>query len=103
MKLVGFTAGPADAISFVKEKVDYVCEAKGGDGCFREFAELLIDPQNSRRRANTITDSDMIALTQMIGKTYKLSTVSALARASLVILLPRSALIIMVRLELPRN
>jgi len=42
MKLCGFTACPADAISFVKEQVDFVCATKGGEGCFRELAELII-------------------------------------------------------------
>jgi len=42
MALVGFTACPADGMDFVKEKVDYVCQQKGGEGCFREVAELLI-------------------------------------------------------------
>lgn len=42
MKLVGFTATPADGMSFIKEISDYVCEAKGGYGAFREFAELII-------------------------------------------------------------
>ena len=42
MKLCGFTACPSNAISFVKQTVDYVCEAKGGEGCFRELAELII-------------------------------------------------------------
>lgn len=42
MKLVGFTATPADGMNFIKEISDYICEAKGGYGAFREFAELLI-------------------------------------------------------------
>jgi 3-deoxy-D-manno-octulosonate 8-phosphate phosphatase (KDO 8-P phosphatase) len=42
MKLCGFTACPADAIGFVKETVDFICTAKGGEGCFRELAELII-------------------------------------------------------------
>jgi 3-deoxy-D-manno-octulosonate 8-phosphate phosphatase (KDO 8-P phosphatase) len=42
MQKVGLTACPADAISFTKKIADYVCENKGGEGCFREFAELLI-------------------------------------------------------------
>ena len=42
MQKVGLTACPADAISFTKEIADYVCENRGGEGCFREFAELLI-------------------------------------------------------------
>jgi len=42
MKLAGLTACPADAISFVKDVADIVCLAKGGQGSFREFAELII-------------------------------------------------------------
>lgn len=42
MQKVGLTACPADAIIFTKEIADYVCKAKGGEGCFREFAELII-------------------------------------------------------------
>lgn len=43
MKLVGFTACPADALPGIKAHVDYVCQLKGGEGCFREFAELIIE------------------------------------------------------------
>jgi 3-deoxy-D-manno-octulosonate 8-phosphate phosphatase (KDO 8-P phosphatase) len=46
MDLVGLTACPADAISFVKEKVDYICQTNGGRGCYREFAELIISAQS---------------------------------------------------------
>jgi YrbI family 3-deoxy-D-manno-octulosonate 8-phosphate phosphatase len=42
MKLVGLSACPANAISFVKEVADIVCETNGGGGCFREIAELII-------------------------------------------------------------
>jgi YrbI family 3-deoxy-D-manno-octulosonate 8-phosphate phosphatase len=42
MKLVGFTASPGDAMTDVRDIVDYVCEHKGGNGAFREFAELII-------------------------------------------------------------
>ena len=42
MKLVGFKATPADGMSFIKEMVDYVCENKGGNGAFRDVAELII-------------------------------------------------------------
>ncbi len=43
MKLVGLSACPSDAISFVKEIADYITENKGGNGAYREFAELIID------------------------------------------------------------
>ncbi len=42
MKLAGLTASPADAMIDVRSIVDYVCEHKGGNGAFREFAELII-------------------------------------------------------------
>jgi 3-deoxy-D-manno-octulosonate 8-phosphate phosphatase (KDO 8-P phosphatase) len=42
MQKVGLTACPADAIIFTKNIADYICENKGGEGCFREFAELII-------------------------------------------------------------
>lgn len=42
MKLAGFKATPADGMSFIKEIADYVCENKGGNGAFREVAELII-------------------------------------------------------------
>jgi 3-deoxy-D-manno-octulosonate 8-phosphate phosphatase (KDO 8-P phosphatase) len=46
MHHVGLTACPADAISFTKDIADYVCQTKGGEGCFREFAELIIAAQS---------------------------------------------------------
>jgi len=42
MKLVGFKATPSDGMSFIKELADYICENKGGNGAFREVAELII-------------------------------------------------------------
>jgi len=42
MKLVGFKATPSDGMSFIKEMADYICENKGGNGAFREVAELII-------------------------------------------------------------
>lgn len=43
MQLVGLTACPADALPEVKKQVDLVCTHKGGEGCFRELAELIIE------------------------------------------------------------
>ncbi len=44
---VGFSAAPADAVNSVKQKVDLVLQTKGGDGAFREFADLLISIRKS--------------------------------------------------------
>jgi 3-deoxy-D-manno-octulosonate 8-phosphate phosphatase (KDO 8-P phosphatase) len=46
MQNVGLSACPADAISFTKNIANYVCEKNGGEGCFREFAELIIASKN---------------------------------------------------------
>jgi 3-deoxy-D-manno-octulosonate 8-phosphate phosphatase (KDO 8-P phosphatase) len=42
MEMVGFKVTPADGMSFVKQMADYVCEHKGGNGAFRELAELIL-------------------------------------------------------------
>ena len=42
MQRVGLSACPADALCFVKEIAHYVCQANGGYGAFREFAEFII-------------------------------------------------------------
>ena len=42
MQLVSLPACPADAMPFAREVASYVCEAKGGQGAFREVAELII-------------------------------------------------------------
>jgi 3-deoxy-D-manno-octulosonate 8-phosphate phosphatase (KDO 8-P phosphatase) len=42
MRRCGFKATPNDGMSFIKEIADYICEAKGGYGAFREVAELII-------------------------------------------------------------
>ncbi len=45
IKLVGLSGAPNDAFYKVKEIVDYVCKNDGGNGAFREFAELIISKQ----------------------------------------------------------
>jgi YrbI family 3-deoxy-D-manno-octulosonate 8-phosphate phosphatase len=42
MKSVGFCASPNDGISQIKKISDYVCILNGGEGAFREFAELIL-------------------------------------------------------------
>ena len=43
MQAVGLAVCPADATRYNKAIAHYCCDAKGGDGCFRELAELIID------------------------------------------------------------
>lgn len=45
MNICGFSACPSDAMRQVKDHVDYVCKAKGGEGAVREFIDYLITKQ----------------------------------------------------------
>ena len=40
--LVGFRVCPADTFNYIKTNVDLVTEAKGGEGVFREVADLVL-------------------------------------------------------------
>lgn len=51
MQLVGLTACPSDALPAVKQQVDYICRTKGGEGCFREFAEIIIAARTRNSQA----------------------------------------------------
>jgi YrbI family 3-deoxy-D-manno-octulosonate 8-phosphate phosphatase len=42
MKHVGFAACPADAADEIKLIADFISTKKGGDGAFREFADLIL-------------------------------------------------------------
>jgi len=42
LKKVGFSVSPKDGIPQVRKIVDYVSNLKGGDGVFREIADLII-------------------------------------------------------------
>ena len=44
---VGLSAAPANAPIYIKEKVNWVLETKGGDGAFREFVEKLVSKHSS--------------------------------------------------------
>ncbi len=43
LQAVGLSACPADATRENRAVVDYCCETNGGQGCFRELAELIIE------------------------------------------------------------
>lgn len=42
MEACGFTGCPQDAEEDIKPKVDYVCQAKSGEGALREFVKEII-------------------------------------------------------------
>ncbi len=39
---VGFSAAPKNSVQKVKNLVDYVCVKKGGEGAYREIAEMIL-------------------------------------------------------------
>ena len=42
LKMVGFSATPNDGIIEVQKIVHYICKKNGGEGAFREVADLLL-------------------------------------------------------------
>ena len=46
LKKVGLSATPANGISEVKKICDYICVLKGGEGAFRELADLLLQTKD---------------------------------------------------------
>ena len=45
---VGFSAAPADAADEARNSAHYICSKKGGEGCFREFAEVILGQQTDK-------------------------------------------------------
>lgn len=50
MEVAGLTACPADATHYAKNKADFVCPNKGGQGAFRDFVELIIEAKTTHKR-----------------------------------------------------
>ena len=47
MKSVGFACSPNDGIKQIQKISDYVCKLNGGNGVFREFADIIISCQTN--------------------------------------------------------
>lgn len=47
MQLVGFKCAPINAVDDVKQRVDYVTKASGGNGVLREIIELILRTQGT--------------------------------------------------------
>ncbi|MFP4528752.1 MAG: KdsC family phosphatase [Candidatus Kapaibacterium sp.] len=54
MKICGVSACPADAVETIRNTADYICEAGGGNGAVREFAEKILISQN---KSVTLTEN----------------------------------------------
>ncbi len=46
LRLVGFSASPANTPDYIKKEVDYVTSMSGGYGAFREFIEKILADNN---------------------------------------------------------
>jgi YrbI family 3-deoxy-D-manno-octulosonate 8-phosphate phosphatase len=51
MEAVGYSFAPADALNVIKRKASYVLNARGGEGAFREVADLILvrKPEENQR------------------------------------------------------
>jgi YrbI family 3-deoxy-D-manno-octulosonate 8-phosphate phosphatase len=47
MNKIGFSAAPSDCSPEVRKISDYVCKNKGGEGAFREFANLIVSSKGN--------------------------------------------------------
>lgn len=52
LEMVGFSACPSDAVQYIKNMVNYICQAKGGAGAIREVAEHILKAQNKPNYVN---------------------------------------------------
>ncbi len=50
LRIVGFSAAPANAVPEVRKHVDYVTRARGGEGAVRELIDLIIRKRRSVRK-----------------------------------------------------
>ena len=48
LKQIGFSVTPNDGIYEAKKICDYVCKNIGGNGAFRELADLILSSRNSK-------------------------------------------------------
>ena len=46
LQKAGYSATPKNAPSYIKNKVNFITQKKGGDGAFREFIEKILDENN---------------------------------------------------------
>ena len=49
LKLVGLAAAPRDGISKVRSISDYICKKGGGNGAFRELADIILDAKSHNK------------------------------------------------------
>lgn len=53
LKVVGFSATPADGVSQVIEVVGHICHKKGGEGAVREVIDMILEAQRAPSRGES--------------------------------------------------
>ena len=64
LKLVGFSASPANAPEYIKHFVDLKLDIKGGDGAFRAFVEEIIKNSSNLNQVIQLFYSSQLKLNQ---------------------------------------
>jgi 3-deoxy-D-manno-octulosonate 8-phosphate phosphatase (KDO 8-P phosphatase) len=59
---VGLVAAPRDAMPAVLAEAHYICQMKGGQGAFREFADLILSHRNVKGEPKTQAIEDEIPI-----------------------------------------
>lgn len=49
-KMIGFSVCPADAATYIRDNVEVVTKAKGGEGVVREIADLILTARGDRQK-----------------------------------------------------
>ena len=78
LERVGFSACPSDAVVECKEIVDYICRAKGGEGCVREFVNKILADNDSMASRNIIDEMKKEAIYQL--NNFNLDEINKIAK-----------------------
>lgn len=59
IKQVGFSVAPSDGLVQKYYPVDYICEAKGGEGVLREIFTMLVEAQNLESKLEEFIEKEL--------------------------------------------
>lgn len=59
LRKVGFSASPADGLVQQFHPVDYICEAKGGEGVLREVFTMIVEAQNLEDKLEEFIENEL--------------------------------------------
>jgi len=56
MKKISVSFSPADGHETIQKSADYVCKTKGGEGVFREVADIIIQSKSSKLKKTSLLE-----------------------------------------------